>query len=114
MGGYPPVRVVTQHLRQLQAYGNQTGFEELCVADGEQGFGERQEGIHVFESNLVHLGSWPDGTAKGAQEELVCSASFSESLAECHVVRDQIVDVHRSPSRLKSPTMRKAVRLTLA
>ena len=33
----PPAGVIAQHLRQVRADGNQSGLEELGIADGEQG-----------------------------------------------------------------------------
>ena len=56
----------------------------------------------------------PDGAAEGAKRLFGDVASLAQGPAEGHIVRNQIVDVHSRPSRLKSLTVRKAARSTLA
>src|SRR5271166_6917756 len=78
------------------------------------GTGASQIRSYGLEPNPGDRCSRTDGAAEGSKGLFGDDVLLPQGPAEGHIACNQIVDVHRRPSRLKSPTVRSAATLTLA
>src|SRR5438105_11833632 len=76
--------------------------------------GAGQEPVYGFGPNPGDRRFQPDGAAEGPKDIFGGVAPVTQRPAEGHIMRHQVSDVHRSPSRGKSATVRRAARSTLA